>query len=148
MWFRHRRSSDLFSGRGTSKEAHLRHLRPTLNLWRELISVRKGGSLSGRGPGPPVRSPSARQRRIPHFSRGRIRTGRVHRPGAAATALLLLRCCCCPRMNCEILWVLHNYKTAGTFSLLSGASGTDFCTCIYKTKHLFLEPENCNNMSS
>lgn len=32
----------------------------------------------------------------------------------------------CPCMNCEILWALHNYKTAGTFSLLSGASGTVF----------------------
>lgn len=31
---------------------------------------------------------------------------------------------CCPQMNCEILWALHHYKTAGTFSLLAGASGT------------------------
>lgn len=58
------------------------------------------------------------------------------------------RCCRCPRLNCEILWALHNHKTTGTFSLLSGASGTDFCTCIYNTEHLFLEPKHCNNMSS
>lgn len=80
---------------------------------------------------------------------GRIRMGRLERPGAAALLRRRRRCCCCcPRMNCEILWALHNYKTAGTFSLLSGASGTDFCTCIYKTKHLFLELKHCNNMSS
>lgn len=39
-------------------------------------------------------------------------------------------------------------KTAGTFSLLSGASGTVFCTCIYNTQHLFPELEHHNNMSS
>lgn len=83
----------------------------------------------------------------------RISTG--GESGRAARNVLKLqpqRCsscrCCCPRMNCEILWALHNYQTAGTFSLLSGASGTDFCTCIYKTKHLFLELKDCNNMSS